>query len=107
MPVLQREKGPLPEDRCHEDREELVLRALDSILGLEEREPNEKAANNVQYEFRHEVRGISPVRFRVTLEEFDHLVYPRSGKFGMYGCGNCWSVTTLSMDSFNFPLGVL
>lgn len=107
LPVLQREKGPLPQDCRHEDREELVLRALDAILGLEEREPDEKTTNNVQDELRHEVRGISPVRFRITLEEFDHLVCPRSGEFSMDGCGNRWSVTTFSVDSFNFPLGVL
>ena len=107
LPVPQKEKGHIPEDRCHEDCEELVLRALDAMLGLEEREPDEKTANNVQDELRHQVRGISPVCFRVTLEEFDHLVCPRSGEFGMYGCGNCWSVTTFSVDGFDFPLGIL
>ena len=44
LQVLQRVKGCLPEDRCHEDCEEHVL---DAMLDLEECETNEKTANNV------------------------------------------------------------
>lgn len=41
--------------------EEFILRALDRVLGLEERKSNKQSPNNVQCQLRHQVRWVAPV----------------------------------------------
>ena len=45
----------------------LVLGTLQSVLALEEREPNEETSDDVQHEFSHDKRRIAPMVYELVV----------------------------------------
>jgi hypothetical protein len=54
--------------------EELILGALLAIRRVEEREPDKEASECIKNQFCHQIIRISPVGFRVALEQLTGLV---------------------------------
>ena len=55
--------------------------ALQSVFGLEEREPDEETRNDVERDLGEEIGRVAPVGLAVALEELSDLVRPVRGEF--------------------------
>ena len=71
------------QDQDDEDREQLVLNALQGAWALPEGETDEKTTADVQYELGRDVGGIAPDGSGGTSRNGDGLVKPRGRVFGM------------------------
>lgn len=81
--------------------EELILCALDRVLGLEERKSNEQPPNNVQCQLRHQVRWFAPVGGERPLDQSLGLVRPRFRKLRLESCTHWWMFASFFMKSLN------
>ena len=77
-----------------------------TVLRLEECKTNEEAAENVQRQLRHDIRGISPVGLNIPEKQLAELVPPRRRKLGMERCFDSRPCAAFRMDSFQVALNL-
>lgn len=65
--------------------EKLVLSPLLRRIRLPEREPNEKAARNVQHDLRQKIGRVAPVALHITAKERRNLISPGRRELGPEG----------------------
>lgn len=99
----QHSENGIRDERAYE---ELVLRTLQGILGLEERETDEETSDDVESNLREQVGRVTPMSLAVTFQQLGNLVGPVGGELLVVCRLHRWAVPALLVETLELFLQV-